>query len=128
LDGFVPRWKGAFFAYLRQILLNQLRDEIRRVDRRPVPEELDENLPGRAPSPLEEAIGSQTLEAYEAALARLSKREQEAIVLRIELGFTYEEVAQAMGLPSRNAARMRVTRGLVRLAEEMSRGNEEEKR
>lgn len=119
LNGFEPRREGAFLAYLRQILLNQVRDEIRRVGRRPVREALEEDLPGRTPSPLEEAIGSQTLEAYEAAIAGLTEKQQEAVVLRIELGFSYEEVATAIGAPSWNAARMLVTRALVRLAEEM---------
>src|SRR5262245_9691190 len=35
LEGFEPRRPGAFLAYLRQILLNQVRDEIRKTDRRP---------------------------------------------------------------------------------------------
>ena len=39
--------------------------------------------------------------------------------LRIELGFTHQEVADAIGAPSANAARMLVSRALVRLAELM---------
>jgi hypothetical protein len=39
--------------------------------------------------------------------------------MRIEMGFTNEEVAQAIGAPTANAARMLVVRGLLRLSEEM---------
>jgi RNA polymerase sigma factor (sigma-70 family) len=119
LNGFEPRREGAFLAYLRRILLNQVRDEIRRVGRRPVREDLQEDLPGRAPSQLEEAIGLEALEQYETALERLTEKQHEAIVLKIELGYSYDEVAEAMDLASANAARMLVTRGLIRLAEEM---------
>lgn len=59
---------------------------------------------------------------YEAALARLEPEEREAIVGRIELGCPYAELAEALGKPSADAARMTVSRALLRLAEEMSRG------
>lgn len=119
LDGFDVRHPGAFLAYLRQILLNQVRDEIRRVGRRPVRQELGDDLVVKAPSPVEDAIGEETLEAYLAGLARLRPRQQEALVLKIEMGFTNEEIAQAVGCKSANAARVLVSRALVSLAEEM---------
>jgi RNA polymerase sigma-70 factor, ECF subfamily len=119
LEGFEARHEGAFLAYLRQILLNQVRDEIRRVARRPGQEALEEDLQGNAPSPLEETIGVDTLERYEAALLRLTPQQHEAVVMRIEMGFSNEEIAQAIGAPTANAARMLVVRGLLRLSEEM---------
>ena len=66
---------------------------------------------------------SEAVERYEAALARLRAEEREAIVARIEMGGSYQEVAQALGKPSADAARMAVSRALLRLAEEMNRGN-----
>jgi RNA polymerase sigma factor (sigma-70 family) len=120
VETFEPRHEGAFLAYLRQILLNQLRDEVRRVARRPARAELDERLPLLAPSPLEEVIGKDAMERYEAAMAHLSAEQREAVVLRIELGFGYSEIAEAMDRPSGNAARMLVTRALVRLAKAMN--------
>jgi RNA polymerase sigma-70 factor (ECF subfamily) len=122
LDGFDVRHPGAFLAYLRQILLNQVRDEIRRVGRRPVRQELGDDLVEKAPSPVEDAIGEETLEAYQAGLAKLGPRQQEALVLKIEMGFTNEEIAQAVGCKTANAARVLVARALVRLAEEMDPG------
>jgi DNA-directed RNA polymerase specialized sigma24 family protein len=68
---------------------------------------------------VERAIGSESLERYETALSGLSDEQQEAVILRIEMGLTHEQVAEAMGKPSANAARMVVARALARLAEAM---------
>ena len=57
-----------------------------------------------------------------AALGRLRPEDREAIVARVEMDFSYEEVAQALGKPSAGAARVAISRALVRLAEEMNRG------
>ena len=76
----------------------------------------------REASPLETAIGHQAVERYEAALARLRPEDREAVVARIEMDGTYQDVAVALGKPSADAARMAVSRALLRLAEEMSRG------
>ena len=121
MDTFESRHRGAFFAYLTRILRNQVVDEIRRAGRRPVREEVPEDLPADTPTPLQDAIGKETLAMYEAALDRLPPKPRETIVLRIDLGLTYEEIASAMGYPSVSAARMAVRRALLRLAEEMSR-------
>ena len=40
---------------------------------------------------------------------------------RVEMDGTYQDVARALGKPSPDAARMAVSRALLRLAEEMSR-------
>jgi RNA polymerase sigma-70 factor (ECF subfamily) len=107
--------EGAFMAYLRRILLNHLRDELRRA--RPGREGVEEELPDRAPSVVEEAIGRQVMERYEEALQELEERPREAVILRLEFGYSHEEVAEAVGCPSANAARMLVSRALLRLAE-----------
>ena len=115
IETFEPRGEGAFLAYLRRILVNQIRDQVRRASRRPVGSELDDDVPSLDPSPLEEAIGRDQLELYEAALATLSETQREAVILRIELGFTYPQIAAALGQSSPNAARMLITRALVRM-------------
>jgi len=119
VESFEPERAGAFLAYLRRIILNAVRDELRRAARRPRPETLPEELVDPAPSLVEQAIGREAMAAYEAALARLGDRQQEAVILRIEFGLTYEEIAEAIGSPSANAARMTVSRALLRLAEVM---------
>ncbi len=118
---FEPRHEGAFLAYLRRILLNQVRDELRRMKRRPEQRELPEEIEDGSPSPVERAIGRETLERYERALGELLPDQREAVILRVELGYTYEEMAEALGRPSANAARLIVVRALVRLVKAMNR-------
>ena len=91
----------------------------------PMPTPLSDDHADRTASPLDTAIGHEAVERYEAALARLRPEDREAVVVRIEMDGTYQDVAQALGKPSADAARMAVTRALLRLAEEMSRGKSE---
>lgn len=122
LNAFESRHQGALQAYLRQAIVNRIRDEVRRSARSPTSVELDENESDRAASPLETAIGREAVERYEAALGRLRPEEREAIVARVEMDCSYQDVAEALGKPSADAARMAVSRALLRLAEEMNRG------
>jgi RNA polymerase sigma-70 factor (ECF subfamily) len=119
LDSFEPRHDGALQAFLRTALLNRIRDEIRRAHRRPT-DALASDRPADGPSPIEEAIGSEALARYDAALQRLKPADREAIIARIELGLPYPEVAQALGKPCVAAAHVAVSRALVKLAKEMS--------
>jgi RNA polymerase sigma-70 factor (ECF subfamily) len=119
VDGFEIRGEGAFQAWLRQILLNRIRQEIRRASRRPSNDELDSHIEDEQATPLEAAVGRQAVERYEAALDRLKESDREIIIARVELGQTNEEIAAAFGKPSSNAARMAVERALFRLAREM---------
>jgi RNA polymerase sigma-70 factor, ECF subfamily len=122
IEAFESRHPGALQAYLRQAIVNRIRDEARRSARAPGISELNDNEKDHAPSPLEVAIGSEAIERYEAALARLRPEEREAIVARVEMDCSYEQVAEALGKPSPDAARMAVSRALLRLAEEMNHG------
>ena len=119
LEGFEYRGEGALKAYLRRALMNRLRNEIRRARARPIAEELDSALEDPAPSPVAAAMDSQALASYDVALAKLRPEEREVIVARLELGMTYQEIADRLGKPSMDAARMAVARALVRLSEEM---------
>ncbi|OGT27658.1 MAG: hypothetical protein A2Z17_06680 [Gammaproteobacteria bacterium RBG_16_66_13] len=119
IGNFEPRRPGAFLAYLRQILVNLVREEIRRSQRKPRGQEPSDDLPDPGPSPVERAVGSEMLDRYERALARIPEAHREAIVLRVELGLSYEEMAEVLERPTANAARLLVSRGLVRLAKEM---------
>ena len=121
IESFEPQGQGALHGYMRTALLNRIRDEIRRAGRRPDRKELEPELGDRQPSPLEEAIGNEALARYERALGRLRPEEQDVIIGRVELGFSNEELATALGKPTPDAARKAAQRALVRLAEEMSR-------
>ena len=122
IEGFEPRREGALQPYLRQAVMNRIRDEIRRKGRRPAQVELEETEADKTRSPLEEAIGTEEIERYEEALGRLRSEEREAIILKVEMGYTYEEVAHLLEKPTAGAAHKATRRALVRLAEEMARG------
>ena len=119
LDAFERRGHGSFLAHLRTIVLNQIRDEASRVAARAPHGEPAEALADPGPSPLDDAIGRDVVPAYEAALARLPEDQRTAVVLRLEMGFSYQEIADSLGSASANATRMTITRALVRLAREM---------
>ena len=121
VDTFEPRHEGAFQGYLRQILVNRVRDAMRRTRRRPAGATLEDEWPAHEPSPLEQAIGQQALEHYEEALQRLTPVERELVIARVEMGFSGAEIAEAFNKPSSAAAHMAVSRALVRLTKEMSR-------
>ena len=112
---------GALKAYLRQAVMNKVRDEIRKRRRRGEPLPLDSGAPAAEPSPLELAIQQQALDRYDAALARLRDEEQELLVGRLEMGLSYDELAELAGRPSADAARRAAQRALVKLVEEMQR-------
>lgn len=118
LEGFEARREGAFLAYLRTILMNQLRNEIRRSVRDPEQGLEGESADGRT-SLLEEMVDRRVIESYEAGLAALPANMQEAVILSVEFGFSHREVADAIGSPSANAARMLVSRALVKLSRAM---------
>jgi RNA polymerase sigma factor (sigma-70 family) len=120
IESFEPRREGALQAYLRQALMNRIRDELRRVGRRG-PHSTDADVRDANPSPLEQAIGKQATERYEEAMARLRPEEREAIIARLEMGCSYEEMAEALGKPSPDAARKAAQRAVFRLAAEMKR-------
>ncbi|HEY6359775.1 MAG TPA: sigma-70 family RNA polymerase sigma factor [Vicinamibacterales bacterium] len=122
LPDFEPRHEGAFQGYLRRALLNRIRDEARKLQRKGPAEPLENQYRAADPSPLEEAIGQEALELYEAALTRLRGDDREAIIARIELGLPYAELAPLLGKPTISAAHMAVSRALLRLAKEMTRG------
>jgi RNA polymerase sigma factor (sigma-70 family) len=119
IETFDARGEGALQAYLRQSVMNRIRDHIRRVGRRPVTTEFETAQEDPGPSPLEQAVGQQAIERYEAALARLSDADRELIVASIELGYNYEQLAEATGRRSADAARKAARRALIKLAEEM---------
>lgn len=106
---------GSFLAHLRSSLLNLLRNEIRRGQRRGASVELGEALADAGASPLEQALGRERLERYEAALEDLSARNRELVIMRLEFDMTYEDIAiETRSTP--DAVRMAIRRALAVLA------------
>ena len=121
LDAFECRGEGALKAYLRQAIINRIRTHLQRARLRPEAVMIESGMPADDTTPLEAAIGQQTLERYETSLARLRTEDRDAIVTRVEFGLSFGEVADVLGKPSPDAARMAVVRALMRLAEEMEK-------
>lgn len=124
LERFEPRHEGAFLAYLRRILINAMRNEIARSATRGQQEEVGEDMRDPGPSPLESVLGRDMLDRYEAAFATLGEEQQEAVFMRVEMGLTYEQIAEAMDKASANTARMICARAIARLAERMEEPRE----
>jgi RNA polymerase sigma-70 factor (ECF subfamily) len=120
MDDFAPNHERAFCAYVCEALRNRVRDAARAASRRPPGEQLPDDEPSAEPSPLEIAVGRETLHRYESALQRLRETDRELIVARVELGLDYEEIAGLLDKPSAVAARVAVSRALIRLAAEMA--------
>jgi RNA polymerase sigma factor (sigma-70 family) len=122
IEGFEARREGALQAYLRQAVANRIKDVIRYKRRRPMQTELPEDAADQGESPLDQVIGLQNTERYEAAMLRLREADREAIVARVELRYSYQELAVALGKPTPDAARVAVARAVYRLAREISDG------
>jgi RNA polymerase sigma factor (sigma-70 family) len=119
LDKFEPRHVGAMQAYLRMSVINRIRDEIRKVGRRPEAVELTVEPPGDLTSPLEAVIRDQAYERYRGALDKLRTRDREMIVARVEVQWTIQEIAHRFGMASVDAARVAVSRSLKRLTAQL---------
>ena len=116
LDSIDASLRGSLLAYLRCAVLNQIRDEIRRAQRRPHLAGLSPDLPSRDRDPIEIVISRETLQRYNAALAQLPCDQQEAFIMRIEMDCGFREIAEALGRPSAESARMLVRRAIQTLA------------
>ncbi len=116
LQAFEHRAEWALQAYLRTAVNNRIKDELRRAEARPRRDALPESAPSTDMSPLETLTGRQTFARYERALASLDGIEREAVVARLELGCSYQEIAVLVDKPSPDAARVTVARALKKLA------------
>lgn len=122
IDHFEPRGNGAMRAYLRQALHNRILNVRRDATRRPLAASLDElDVVDDTPSPLEQFLSDEERSRYVRALDQLRAEERDAIIGRIELGYSYEQLSVVLGKPSADAARMVVRRAVVRLAAAMER-------
>ena len=117
---FKHQGEWALQAYMRQAVTNRIRDELRRNAATPRRDELPVHAESRDMSPLEAAAGREVFSRYDQALGQLEDLQREAVIARLELGCSYQEIAALIDSPSTDAARMMVTRAVSRLAELMS--------
>ena len=116
LDRIEVRTDNAFEIYVKRAVRNRIIDIYRRPKR--MRQELNDALPAPQPSALDEVIGHQAQERYEAALEALSESDCQLVVMHAELGMSTGQIAEELG-KSPDAARMGLKRALKRLAEAM---------
>jgi RNA polymerase sigma-70 factor (ECF subfamily) len=121
LDRFEPKRRDALRAYLRKAIRNRVVDEVRRTGRRPRQVALDQADLAAEPglSPLERLLSREQDERFQKAIEKLGVDDRELVIARLDLGYSYAQIALACGRPTADAARMAVHRALLRLAEEM---------
>ncbi len=78
-------------------------------------------IDSRMPTPSWLARARELEERVEAALLKMPKHHREAIILRHLCGYSYEEIADAMGFEREVNARMAVSRAVKRLREWLDR-------
>ena len=125
VERFESTHPGAFFAYLRAILLNALRKTIGHEalpgSRFAVEDVEDELVDGG--STLEALVGRENLVAYEQALRGLSPAHQALVVMRFELGMSFPEIAAELG-ESVDGVRVKLNRALKKMIAILGGGNE----
>ena len=121
---FDQRGEWALQAYLRRAVTNRIRDELRRYQSQPRRQDLPEDAAASDRSPLELAVGREVMARYENSLQLLDEAEREAVIARVELGCSYQEIASLVDKPSPDAARMFVARALAKLAQQMAAAKE----
>ncbi len=114
------RQRHTIRAYLRRSIQHRITDEVRRAGKVEVPAVDGVEGPSPEADPLSRALGAEKEARYREALGRLSDNEQRLIVGRLELAYSYAQLALATGKSSPDAARVAVRRAMLRLAEEMA--------
>jgi len=112
LEGFEPGHPGAFFAYLREVLLNVIRAELRKR----APESIAPlDSPAAQAIPLA-GVSAEDWVAYEQALAGLEPERRALVLMRYEFGMSYAEIALELQ-DTPDAVRMKVNRAIKALSD-----------
>ena len=99
---------GAFFAYLRTVLVNALRESLRRHARSPVQPAAEVEL-------VANDVDLDDWLAWEQSLAVLSPEQRSLVLMRFEFGMSFLEMARELG-QSPDGVRMKVNRVIARMA------------
>jgi RNA polymerase sigma-70 factor (ECF subfamily) len=119
LAGYTP---GTFEGWLWRITRNAFIDDVRRRKRRPtspLPEDDRSAALGASPDPEAVLAESRLSEDVESALLALPFEFREAVVMCDVVGLSYEEIAEAAGVPI-GTVRSRIHRGRSMLREMLS--------
>ncbi len=110
---------GGFVAYLRQILINEFRGELRRQRGRGEAVEFTDCYTTDDDPVIDHLLDFERQQAFLAALSKLKPRQQRHIALRIEHGLSFREIAGEVG-GSADSARMIVTRAVRAMGEHLT--------
>ena len=97
--------------YMRQMLLNLVRDEIRKAGRAAETVEIEDHASADM-SPMDRLVERANWESYRRALRGVTPRERVAVAGRIERGLSYDELRKELRVPTANAARALVGRAI----------------
>ena len=114
LDQIETQASGDFFAYLRTVLINALREALRRHGRAPVKGdgELAEHAEAMLPA---DNVDPADWLTYEQSLASLSPEHRTLVLLRFEFGMSFAEIAAELG-ETADGVRMKLNRAIARMA------------
>ena len=107
LKGLELKSRAALAAYLRDAVINRIREETRRIRR------IRREVGDEPQSPLEDSLSSVD---YRKALKQLNERDRALIQSRLEDGADYSAIAERFLFRTAAVARMAVSRALKRLA------------
>jgi RNA polymerase sigma-70 factor (ECF subfamily) len=105
----LPTVRGYLFATVRNLFLQHVNRQKRRAP-------LDEHTVDDRPNPEDLASGQNELQVVLAALNRLPEVDRAAVLMRVDEGLSYEEIAVALGVTVA-AAKVKVHRARLKLAE-----------
>jgi RNA polymerase sigma-70 factor (ECF subfamily) len=129
LPAFTPDGAGSFLRWLGSVVENKIRHHLRHLRqqcRDPARGQAASTgalaqLAGSGTSPSADAAERETETRYRAALEQLEPIDREVVLLHVELGWTYQDIADALEQKSSEAVRKRVTRAVARLGLLMGR-------
>lgn len=92
-----------FAPWLFRVAANRCWDEARRRRRsEPLDEDSASRLESHQPDPLEQLLTSESRDRVRAALSRLPRRQRFALSLRYAADFSYQEIAETLGVTRTN--------------------------
>jgi RNA polymerase sigma-70 factor (ECF subfamily) len=113
-----------FSAWLFRIGHNNFANQYRAAARRREP--LPDDLATAQPGPLEEAMSAETLQGLARAVGRLPADFRSALLLRVEEGLSFREIAEVLNL-TEETARWRVFKARQKLLSALAPRQEQEK-
>ena len=118
---FDVRHPFAVQGYMSKAIMNLVRDEARRLTRRPPMDALPEDgeVPSAGPSPLDRVVKDDLTATYRLAMGRIKPKDQALIVARFQHAKSAQDIEREFAFPSTNAARVAVSRAVFALSREV---------